>query len=104
MIGELRHRVDLQTRQVISGAGGHLAETWTTLARVSAHVEPLRGTEELLALQLVQPITHKITVRYAAGHDSARRILFGPRVFAVKSVINKGERNRYLIFRAEEQT
>ncbi len=104
MIGALRHRVELQQRQVAQGAGGHLTETWTTLARVAAQVEPLRGTEELLALQLVNPITHKITVRYAPGLKAARRILFGARVFTVKSVINKGERNRYLIFRAEEET
>lgn len=104
MIGDLRHGVVLQEPSSVKGAGGHISKSWTTLASVSAAIEPLTGAEELAAMQLEHPVSHEITVRHQPDLVRARRILFGARVFHVRSAINDGERNRYIIFKTEEDT
>ncbi|MFQ5535173.1 MAG: phage head closure protein [Sphingomonadales bacterium] len=104
MIENFRHKVVLQTASSVQGPGGHITKTWNTLATVAAAIEPLRGAQQLAAMKLEHPLTHRITVRYQPGLTDARRILFGARIFEVHAAINDGERSRFIIFKAEEQT
>ena len=101
-IGDLRHRVDLQVIDRVQGDGGQWVETPRTLAGVNAHIEPLSGSERLAAMRLEHAVTHRITVRYGAGLSAARRIVFGLRTFRVVSALNEGERDRWIVFMAEE--
>lgn len=61
-----------------------------------AAVEPFKG-EEYIQLQNTQAeLTAKVTIRYLPGIKPAMRVLYGDRVFDIKSVIDPEERHREL--------
>ena len=104
MIGQLKHRVDVQSLTLTQGAGGTLTENWASLGMAWASIIPLRGTEELAAMQLSHPVSHRITLRHQPGFLSARRIVFSTRVFQVRAAVNQAENNRFIVFTVEEET
>lgn len=102
---DLRHAIIIQEENATDDGGGGLTNPWANpveVARARSCIEPLRGFERLRAQQLESPVTHKITLRYRAGIKAQHRILFGTRVFNIRSVINIEERNRWLEIMADE--
>ena len=83
------------------GYGGRV-NVWTELARTRATIEPLSGREQIMAMRLRNPITHKFRFRYRSGITGADRIVFRGRTFNIRSPINEGERNRWLTVMADE--
>ena len=103
--GALRHRIAIEADSVTSDGGGGLDKPWatpTTVAKVWAAIQPLRGAERLKAQQLEESITHKITIRYRTGISPSQRVNFKGRIFNIRSVINVEERNRWLELLCEE--
>lgn len=104
-ICDLRHRITVQAENPTTGTGGGRGNPWaspTTVATVSACIEPLRGMERVRAMQIQDTTTHKITLRYRSGILPRHRIKFGTRLFNIHSVINVEERNRWIEIMAEE--
>lgn len=106
-IGELRRRLQLQSRQTSVDAEGRPQELWGTIANVYASVEPLLATELLLAQQAGVTVSHQVTLRYRAdlaavpqpggiqaGHNL--RLVEGSRAFDVKAVIHVEEERHWL--------
>lgn len=101
-IGQLHHRVTLQSASETADGGGGFTATWSDIATVWARIEPLSGKERMTAQQLENPLTHRITIRHRSGVDAKMRIKFGSRIFNIRSVLNPDEGNEVLELMAEE--
>lgn len=102
MASRLRQRVTLETPVLTAEAGGHFNQTWQTVARVWAAIEPLNGAELWFGEQLEGRINHRITLRYRNDLTSAMRIVFGERIFNIRSVHCPSEAREILVISAEE--
>ncbi len=100
-IGELRQRVSLQSK-TISKAEGIPQENWTTVATVWAAIADLSGKEYFQAASVQFEVTTRIRIRFRGGITPAMRILYGTRVFAILSVIDKDERHREMELMCKE--
>lgn len=94
--GKLRHRIQLQQPSVTRDAFQGAVDSFTTVAEVSAQVEPLGGQELFNAQAVLAESTHRVTVRYRADVAADWRVLYGSRVLNIGSVNDVGERRREL--------
>lgn len=103
-IGEFRHRITIEqkTRGASDGAGGFVAETWSTLAECWAKIEPKAGREMIAADQLVHRVSHVVTVRYRAGITAAARVVYQGRTLAILGTRELLENGRWLEMQCEE--
>lgn len=92
--GGLRHKVQIQSKTEDRTATGAVTYTWTTFASPWAAIEPLYGREYFASQQVQAEVTTRIRIRYRVGVTPDMRVLWGTRVFSIKSVINLDERNR----------
>ncbi len=98
----LRREVTLQSPVEITDGAGGFSVSWSDVATVWADVRPLSGSEQWMARKLQSAITHRVTLRYRAGVTARMRILYGTRVFNIRTVINIDEANEFLELLAEE--
>ena len=97
-----KHRVTLQScSQTTDGQGGY-TDSWSDVVTLWASIEPLKGYERYQAMQLETPVTHKVTIRYNAAVTTAKRLIYGSRVFNIKEVINLAEENAFMELRVNE--
>jgi SPP1 family predicted phage head-tail adaptor len=110
-IGDLRHSVTLQTRVASTDTGGGFTSTFTNTRNLMAKVVPKLGNENYEAGRLENPITHEVYTRYYSDINFSSgggrmRISWSDsgttRTLSVKSVIDVGERDRFLVFRCSE--
>ena len=104
----LKQKVYVQTETTANELAGGTINQWTTVETQDADITPLRGREYEAAQQVQSGITHKIRTRMLratnAPATTAMRLVtkFDSRVFHVQSVLNIGERNRWLEWMCEE--
>ena len=103
-IGDLRHRVIIQSSTETADAHGQMIPTWTDEAKVSASVEPLTQRELFQAGQVNSNINHRVLMRHRDGMTTKKRILFGSRTFNIESALNPEERNKELVLLCSEVT
>lgn len=103
MIGKMRHRVVLESISTVIGDGGRKTTNYAEIATVWAAIVPQALDAEISADRLEFGVAFTITCHFSKDYLDTRRIRFGSRVFTVKSVLNPGEANEKLIFRAEEE-
>jgi len=101
-IGEIRHRVDLQTRADTADGSGGFTSGWTTSKTVSAKIEPVSAREVQFAGKVKARVTHKITIRKQASVVSHMRVLFQDKVFEIHGVRELDFSNRWLVLDCEE--
>lgn len=101
-IGDLRHRVVLQKKEITVDELKQQTENWTDIASVWAAIEPLSGREYFAARQLNEEVSVKITIRYRDDVTSDNRLVFNNKVFEVLSVIDPRERGKTLILMCRE--
>lgn len=100
--GEMNRMVTIRTNtRTPDGMGGY-TETPTDVPDVWAHVEPLEGREQLMAMQTGMERPHQITMRYRAGMIGATTLLYEGRTFDIKSVVDPDEKHRKLVILADE--
>lgn len=98
--GDLRHSLDVQSRNQTQDAFGAQVVAFTTVASgVRAAINPVSGRELAVFGARFTDISHSITVRYEALWADPRtnatyRLLFGTRIFDVHASLNVDERNR----------
>jgi len=102
-IGELRHRLGLQAPLAEDDGGGGVTRTWALVAEVWGAVRPLSGGESVAADGLHGSVSHEIWIRYRPGVVPEMRFALGARLFDIRSVIDSGERRRFLRCLAEER-
>ncbi len=100
--GKLRHQITIQQQTTDQDVHGQTIETWTTFATVRASVEPLRGKEYFSVEQEYAQVDTRIRIRYSAGILPKMRVLFGSKLYDIKSVINVEERNFHMELMCEE--
>ena len=101
-IGKLRHRVTLESYEVLKDNIGTEKRTWRQMTTVWASIEPVSG-RELIAIGMEKAeVTTKVTIRYRSNIGPHVRIRFGDRIFEVVSTINPEERNILLSLMCKE--
>lgn len=101
---ELRHRVTFQrTKQTPDTAGG-FTEAWVDIGSAWAKIEPVKSYEKFVAMQTETHVSHNITIRYNKDVTTAKRMIFGSRIFDIVGVINVNEENVVLKISAMEGT
>jgi len=103
----LRHRANFEIRSVSRDDYGGETASWSKLAMRWVSVEPLNGREYFAAEQIVGEANVRIRARYddtlSTVTVKSHRIVYGSRVFDIRSIINPSERNAELIFMCREQ-
>ncbi len=102
-IGDLRHRVTLQTKATTPGSGTSTGEVFSLLAAVWAGVETLSGTRAIDGVNAGAGATHVFTIRDRSDVDSEVMILFDSRRFSIQDVERVNERGRFLRLLCEER-
>jgi SPP1 family predicted phage head-tail adaptor len=94
--GALRFKVTIQEATEVRDTFGEPIQTWGTYRTVWASIDPLTGGERFHAQQVDPSVDYRIRFRYVPGVTAKMRILYGSRVFEIQSVIDAGERTRWL--------
>ena len=87
--GELRHRVQIQTRTDTQDATtGEVVQTWTTThANVPAKIHILSAREFMQSRTEQDESSANITIRYIAGISAGMRILHGSVIYNPAGVL-----------------
>jgi SPP1 family predicted phage head-tail adaptor len=105
--GDLRHRVRIQKRSVVTDTFGAQSHVWTDVATVWADISPMSGRELLAAQAINVDISHVVTIRYQPQFASpkavaAMRILYGERIFNISAPRDVDERHRQIELQCAE--
>ena len=102
--GSMREQITLQTEARAADGGGGYTQSFTTNYTVYASVKPVSGNEQYQQGQITDTQQYEFVIRYRSDKTVTpkNRILWGSRVFQIKSVINDMERNKYLVITAAE--
>lgn len=110
-IGDLRHSITLQTRSTSTDTGGGFTSSFADTRTLFAKIVPKLGNETFEAGKIDHAITHEVYTRYYSNINFSSgggkmKISWNDagttRNLSVKSVIDVGERERFLIFRCSE--
>lgn len=103
--GRLRHKVRLERFTETQSAFGEPVKAWALLKEVWASVEPLKGAERQRAQQQAAAEDVRIVLRWSsdiASLNSKDRVVYGSKVYDIKSVLNINERNSEINIMAVE--
>ena len=94
--GELRERVTIEKPVQVAGKAGATKTTWTEVAtNVHARVTPLRGQEQVNAMQLSSKVSHRVKLRYRSDVVAEWRIIWDGLTLNIRAVTNPDERRRF---------
>lgn len=105
LIGELRHRVNIQnlTGATDAGTRGQSQKAFANDGNpVQASIKTIAGNETVLGQQVDARATHVIGMYYTDRITSRSRLKKGSRYFNVLSFENVDEIDRFLILQCEE--
>ncbi len=101
-IGELRHKIDIQSRVDVPDGVGGFTTAWTTSTSPWAKIETKSGREIMFAGKVKHRVTHAITIRARTGIVSSMRVVFDGRVFHIHGVRELEFKNRWMVLDCEE--
>lgn len=100
--GDLRTELALEgVTNASDGLGGQV-ESWSAVAALFAHLEPVAATEKFGADQTLETVTHLITIRQEQDVASGMRFTKGARIFDILTVHDPDETGRYFVCQARE--
>lgn len=102
MIGQLRHKITLQSKTDTPDTMGGSTTVWATHAEVWAGIEPVKAQKDTFAEKRRHTITHRITIRARDDLTSAMRVSWNGRVFQIHGFWVREERGRWAILNCEE--
>lgn len=98
----LRHTITIQeTTQTRDSVGG-VIDTWGTFATVRAEILPLSGREYLESQQVNAEEITRFTIRYLPNITTKMRILWGTRVYDIRSIMNVSQVDKIMELRVVE--
>lgn len=101
--GAFRHELLLEAATLTSdGAGGHV-ESWKEVASIFARVEPVSAASRFGADQTLETVTHRMTLRYRQNIESGMRFRWRSRIFAILTIHDPDETQRYLVCQTREE-
>ena len=101
-IGQLKHRIELQSKALTPDGTDDYTEAYTTVATIWARVDPIAGGRMIDGVQDVERVTHRFIIRYRSDQADWQYVLFKSRRFLIRTVMNQDEDSRYLEIMAEE--
>ena len=101
--GTLDHRFVIErVVETADGCGG-VAITFDPVATVWATLEPASARSAEISQQVVETMSHAVTMRFRDDLASGWRLVQGLRVFTVLTVHDPDERRRYITCRVVEE-
>ena len=100
--GLLDKQITIQICTQDQDAAGQPSETWSTFATLYANIKPLVGKDYLAAKQVVDEVSHDVTVRYRRGIKPKMRVSYLDRYFEIVSVIDPEEKREWLYLKCKE--
>jgi len=100
-IGDLRHRITLQSMTKVADGMGGWDVTWNPEMTVWASIWPVSANEIIQANAISMVISHRIRIRYRLI-ESSWRIKHGDKYYAIVSIINPNMANRQLDLMVKE--
>lgn len=110
--GELRQIITIQKPGTLDSYGNPQPEWQNELLNVPACVDQQGGRPlgpdrfwdpRAGNTQMIPTETHRVTIRYSAGLDSTRRIIWQGRVLSILSVSDYGSRNIFMVLSCQER-
>lgn len=101
-IGKMRHRITIQSSGRTSDGFGGAGIAWTDVAQMWTYAKPASVRENFRDMKINEEKSYEFTIRYKSGFDSSARIKFGTRIFNIKQIRNRDEKDKYLDILAEE--
>lgn len=105
-IGDLDKQIDLQAETKVADGMGGFTIVWTSMLPVNtliwAAIWPTAANEVVAANAKSMVISHRIRIRYRSVMKASWRIKFGNRYFAIISILNPNEANKYLDLMCKE--
>ena len=101
-IGDLKHRVTLQSMTKTADGMGGYTEVAKNEATVWASIWPISASEQAQAMQAVMTISHRVRIRYNEDINASWRIKFGTKYFNIVSIINPNMANKHLDLMVKE--
>jgi SPP1 family predicted phage head-tail adaptor len=106
--GDLRHRIEIQSRSESVDSHGGAIFTWSTDTTVWASVLTLTGRKLELARQINGEATIEVRFRYCSTGGAPNitmqdRIKYGDRIFEPKYIVNENERDIMMRVVCKEQ-
>lgn len=97
-IGDLRHRIEIQTNTPSRDPNQGEVASWATTSTVWASVQTLTGKKLEIARQIDAEATVEIRTRYCTSGGLSfitvdNRLLFGTRILEPVFIVNENERN-----------
>ena len=103
-IGKLSKLISIQEETPTRDSFGGYELDWNTVVDVWANITPLRGREILASDMLQSVISYRFIIRYNPDFNvtSDMRIVYGTRIFNIRSVAIADEDSRFLAIIADE--
>lgn len=92
--GKLRHRAELQSEQETPDGAGGYALNWVTERKIWCDIRAASGDEQLESMRLESPISHQITVRYAADVQEKKRLFYQGIPYRIEAVYDPDKLRR----------
>lgn len=100
--GDLRRRITIQKPIPSVDREGLPTIAWQDVATVHAAVEPINGREFFQAGAEISQISTRIRIRYLSGILPTMRVLYGMRVFNIRTSIDIDDRHREIHLMCQE--
>lgn len=103
--GPLNKVITLQEQQEVKDDYGSININYIDLKDIRASVAPISGDEKYINAELLNTVTHKITIRYDSNLnlDPTNRIVFKNRNFEIENVLNFQEKNVFYTILCKEK-
>jgi SPP1 family predicted phage head-tail adaptor len=88
--------VTIERQSTSQDSTGQQLDSWTEVGKEWVSIRPVTGREYFNASGERAEVTHRIRMVYGRTFAPKDRIVYGSRIFDIKSVINIEERNREL--------
>jgi SPP1 family predicted phage head-tail adaptor len=100
--GLLIHHVTVERLTLTPDGIGGGVSTWATLYEPWAAIAPVGGGERLAGMQLENPITHTIYIRYRLDLTPRDRVVHRGRTFNIRSIADLEEKRIFMELKCEE--
>ncbi|MCK5602298.1 phage head closure protein [Candidatus Pacearchaeota archaeon] len=98
-VGDLKHRITIQIRALTPNNTGSIEaiETFTDVIDVWAAIETTRGSQMWDGVEISNPFTHKIYIRFRDDMDFNKWIEFEGEKYDIVDVQDLDQRNEWLL-------
>ena len=103
--GELRNKIVIKVQPTDQdGYGEKIEDTalWNNFITCWASILPISGREFFIAQQVNATVTTRIKIRYTSAITPGMRVVFGEKVYDIKTVLDIEERHKEIHLMCEE--